>query len=376
MSWNSVIAQKRVKELLDGALTRGRLAHAFLFTGPDGSGTDAMAIALAKILNCRNSGSASVPCAVCPDCTAMAALQHPNLNLIFPLPIGRNEVAGDSPVAKLPADELEEVQRQIALKAGSPYYRIVVPKATTIKLNSIREMRRLASLSSFGHGKKIFIVLDAGEMRDEAANALLKTLEEPLPGTHIILCAESVDELLPTIVSRCQRVSFDALSDSDIQMALTEREGVDPAPAALIAAVARGNYRMALELKDVDLNEYRDDIVELLRVFLYKSREDIYAEIDRLGAAKDRIEVVRLLSLMQAWFHDSLALRNGMATKMEDEVLRKFTEAHPHIQYGPIAIRLDEAISEIGKNVYIPLLLTVLAIDIRNLVLTPVPYPS
>lgn len=241
-------------------------------------------------------------------------------------------------------------------------------------MNSIREIRRTASLTAFFKGKKVYIIFEAEKMNDEAANALLKTLEEPLPDTVIILTTSSPDELLPTVISRCQRLRFDLLPEGEIRRALIDAKGVDEDRAALIAALSRGSYRQALDLIDVDIKSYRDQLVELLRTFLYRSREEILAAAEALGASKDRPEVIRVLSLMQAWFHESMSLREGAGSlaALHDETLRKFTDAHPHIDYAAIAALLDDTISHVGKNAYIPLLITVLAFDIRKFVLSPV----
>ena len=102
---------------------------------------------------------------------------YPNLRLIFALPVGKGEKVGDSPMAKLAEDEAAAVLEQIALKAADPYHVIGVPRATTIKINSIRELRKESSLSSFMAGKRVFLIIDAENLNDEASNAILKTLE-------------------------------------------------------------------------------------------------------------------------------------------------------------------------------------------------------
>lgn len=371
MAWDSIVNQQRVKDLLRAALKRGHLAHALLFTGPEGAGKEAMAIEVARVINCPNGSDDA--CGTCPDCVKMDSLQHPNLSLIFPLPVGKNEEAGDLPLAKLSPGEIETVQNEIRRKAKSPYHKISIPRANFIKVNSIREIRRTSSLAVFSPGKKVYVIFDAGKMNEEAGNALLKTLEEPLPDTVIILCAGTTDELLPTVVSRCQRLRFDLLPEQAIREALTGREHLTAERASLIAALSRGSYRQALELCDVDIDAYRSDIVELLRTFLLRPREDVYASIESISAAKDRQEVVRILSVMQAWFHESLALHAGEEGLLgiHDQALRKFTGVYSNIDYAAIARLLDEAISLVGKNAYIPLLLMTLAFNIRKFILTP-----
>src|SRR5690349_10336405 len=98
-SWDAIIGQARIKQVLRSAVSSNRLAHAYLFSGPEGTGKSAMAIELAKVMNCEKGGPDS--CGRCPSCLKMQTLQHPNLHLVFPLPVGKNEKYGDDPYAKL-----------------------------------------------------------------------------------------------------------------------------------------------------------------------------------------------------------------------------------------------------------------------------------
>ena len=207
--WDSIVGQEKVKTILRNALQNNRLAHAYLFSGPGGAGMDAAAIVLARAVLC--DAAAAKPCGSCGPCGLTAQLRHPNLHLHVPLPVGKGEKADDDPLSRLTQAELDQVRREIGIKAGNPYHQIAVPRANQIKVNSIRELRRRASMGSFDGGWTVFLVLDAGTMTTEAANALLKTLEEPGPGTLIVLTTSEPDSLLPTVVSRCQHIRFDPL---------------------------------------------------------------------------------------------------------------------------------------------------------------------
>src|SRR5271169_3114747 len=146
MSWQTILNQERVKKILQASLDSGRISHAYLFTGPEGAGKSVTAIELAKVVNCDQK--TSVACGKCPSCKKFDSLQHPNLNIIVPLPVGKNEVSGDAPLAKLSDEEIAVLREQLKLKAGNPYHDIVMPKATEIKVNSIREIRRGAALTA------------------------------------------------------------------------------------------------------------------------------------------------------------------------------------------------------------------------------------
>ena len=113
MSWDSVVGQRQVKDLLASTIRRNRLAHAYVFSGPQGVGKDAAAIELAKVLNCENRKGGTDACDACPGCVKCGLLQHPNLRLVFALPAGKGEKAGDAPMAKLSEEEVAAVQDQL-----------------------------------------------------------------------------------------------------------------------------------------------------------------------------------------------------------------------------------------------------------------------
>lgn len=214
MPWSRVIGQKRVKNLLLRTLQNGRLPHAYLFYGMEGVGKDAMAIELASTLHCERA--AEEACGECASCLKMHSLEHPDIKFVVALPVGKNEEADDTPLARLPEADVRLVQEQLALKGMNPYHRVTIPRATIIKINSIRDVRRESSMTTFDRRRRVIIISNADQMGDEAANTLLKTLEEPSGNTMLVLTTAHRDRLLPTIISRCQGVRFDPLSEQEI----------------------------------------------------------------------------------------------------------------------------------------------------------------
>jgi DNA polymerase-3 subunit delta' len=376
MAWNDVINQERAKRYFQRCLERQRLAHAYLLTGPEGVGKDALAIELAKTLNCAEGESEA--CGKCSDCARFNSLQHPNVYLIFALPLGKNEDAGDPPFAKLTREQIEEVQREIARKAENPYYNMFISKANLIKVNSIREIRRTSSLSMYEKGKKVYILMDADLMREEASNALLKTLEEPPENTLIILTTSREDMLLPTIASRCQRIRLDRLPDEAIENALVERKRVERELASTIARIVNGSYGEALDLIDSDAASYREEVVTFLRTILYGSRVEIFKVIKDLNEKLERKELERQLYLLNSWFRDAMLLSRGASVRAQQysATLEKFVQAHPGLPYEEVFAEIEELISQLHKNAYIPLLLTVLTIRLRKLILAGTKHSS
>jgi DNA polymerase-3 subunit delta' len=367
--WHRVIGQQRVKNILLSALRTERLPHAYLFVGNEGVGKDAMAIELARVLQCEKKGEVS--CDSCPSCVKMNSLQHPDVKLITELPVGKGEDKDDSPMEKLTAADVQLIQEQYRLKGENPYHCISIPRANIIKINSIREVRRQSALTSLYHRKKVFIISNADEMGDEASNTLLKTLEEPPGDTLLVLTTSRPETLLQTIVSRCQLVRFDPLTEADIQTALIEREHVDQKQSALVARLASGSYVRALELLQSDISRLRQEVVDFIRTALASNIVNIADLIDKLSASKDREFVVRFLTLMLMWFRDAFVLAKGgeVINLDQQDDLKRFTAKFGQADLRQAINALEHSISLIYKNGYIQLTLLQLAVKLRRAVL-------
>jgi len=367
MSWKSIIGQDRIKELFQGIIERDRLAHAYLFSGPDGVGKDAVAIELAKLINCERSRVES--CDECPSCRRASMLQHPNIHLIFPLPVGKSEKEGDAPMAKLSEDEVKLVQEQLQAKSRNPYHPIALPRANMIKINSVREIRRDVALMSYSRGKKVFIITDAENLNDASSNALLKTLEEPPGDTLIILTTTYPDRLLPTILSRCQHVRFGPVSADAMEKALMERENIPAGEAHLVARAADGNYLRALQLMQADVGDRRDRSANFLRTILRGSRAEILGAIERLTSELEREDVEEFLMSLEAWLREALLLQEGGGADRAaraDAAVSKFVSHYRGSNLGSAIDEIERAISLVNKNVYIPLVLITLAFKLQD----------
>lgn len=371
MSWDRIIGQTRVKQILISALRNNRLAHAYLFSGPIGVGKDAVAFEIAKVLNCESHSWES--CDKCPNCQKFDTLRHPDLNLVFSLPLGKNEEKGDPPLAKLKEDDIEIIRQQIQLKAKNHYHRIMIPKANTIKINSIREIRKSSAMTTFGNGKKVFIILNAENLNEESANALLKTLEEPLDDTILILTTSQPEVLLPTIISRCQHVRFDSLTAKEIKDALINYEKIDNQQAEWISQVSNGSYLRALELIEPVFKEKSELTINFLRTALYKSKIELLLLIKHIVTEYQKPEIEELLYMLQNWLRSAMLYNQDLEAILSSDdsmVTKKFITAHPEIDYKLVFDAISRSISLLNRNVYVQLIFLNLALELRRIILT------
>jgi len=367
--WPRVIGQERVKTLLRRALRARRLAHAYLFYGPEGSGKDALAIELARVIHCERGGEDA--CGICPSCTRMDSLQHPDVRFVTALPTGKGEESDDGPLDKLQPADVKAIQEEFAAKGHDPYYRVDIPRATTIKINSIREIRRETPLSSSENKRRVYIISNADMMADPAANTLLKTLEEPAGDCMFVLTTSFKDQLLPTIVSRCQQVRFDPLTEELVYEALMARRQLEPARAELVARLSMGNYTRAIQLLDEDLMNERERVLEFIRRTVAGHHADVADVIDAVTERKDRDRVSLFLLLMMMWFRDALVITSGRTAINHDqhESLDKFVTRYPGADLAGIIDDIERAISLVGKNVYLKLVLYQLAGQLKSHIL-------
>jgi DNA polymerase III subunit delta' len=365
MIWPRVIGQQRVKATLLSTLRTGRLAHAYLFYGGEGVGKDAMALELARVIHCERGGEEA--CGVCASCIHMNTLQHPDVHFVCPLPVGKGEDSADGPLAKLTEQEVDTVQEEYRHKGADPYHRITILRANIIKINSIRAVRRESSMSTAGGKRKIFVISEADCMGEEAANTLLKTLEEPAGDTMLILTTAHRDALLATILSRCQNVRFDRLAEQDIRAALVERRGVEARQAELLARLADGSYTRALSLLTEDVDQWRRDVLAFVRAALANNVALVMQAVDKVVELKDRELVNRFLVLLLMWFRDALVLRHGgeAINVDQNEDLNRFLAKFPRADLQQALAHVEKAISLVERNVYIKLVIMNLAIRLK-----------
>lgn len=249
---------KRFMDMRD----RQRLAHAYLFTGPQGSQKTATALGIAQMLNCEDGNAGqNGSCGQCPSCLKIMKGNHPDVVVVD---------RGEEP---------------------------------SIKIDQVRGIIGRVQLRAFEARWKIFILKDAETLTTEAANALLKTLEEPSPDTLLILTSAVAERVLPTIRSRCQAVAFFALS-RDALSAIMVREGLPEEQARCLAQFSEGCRGRAYDLRDGDFFKRKNGIIDQ---FIRGPMEDA----DFKALASDSSQGKEALGILMSWCRDILLLKAG-----------------------------------------------------------------
>jgi len=375
----NVIGQERAQRIVRSAIAAGRIPHAWLLTGPEGVGKDALAIEIAKTLRCEHPlENGTVACNACRGCVTVAALQNANVRFVFALPVGKGEDGrSDPPLLRLSDSELGLIQEQLRLKSADPYHNISIPRATQIKISSIREVRRDVTFSAAEPGWRVVIVSEAHQMGNEAANAFLKTLEEPSPNTLLILTTSSREAMLPTIRSRCQEITLDPLDPATIARVLVERDGAEQTAAALAAHLSGGSLSRARESLAGDLGSTRHDVVQFLRAALRRSPLALHGEIEKIISGNDRAQAERFLSLLSLWIRDvwSYHLTGGEGHVINRDQLDDIRSFNTKFGDAPLERLMEHTASAIGAvraNAHLGLTFTVLGMRFVDACYTPV----
>ncbi len=246
MLFSEVIGQKEIKKRLIEGVQENRISHALLFSGPEGTGKLAMAIAYAQYINCRNRSETDA-CGECPSCKKYKKLIHPDLHFVFP--VIKNAKFKD-PVS----DNFIDKWREQVLR--NPYFNIsqwnevidVENSQGQIYTSESSEIIRKLNLKTFEAEYKVMIVWMSERMNTVCANKLLKMIEEPPPKTLFILITESEDQLLTTIKSRTQLVKFTGIDTDSMIRALESNPATTGKNLKGLAHLANGNYISALEI--------------------------------------------------------------------------------------------------------------------------------
>ena len=269
MSFKDIIGQKGLVAQLCRMVDENRLAHALMFTGPSGNGKLPVAVALARYILCRDRRNGDA-CGCCPSCVKMDKLVHSDLHFVFPVKKKKGSSSDSAPVS----DDYISEWRELFLK--EPYFSYsdwlemldVENQQPMIYEKESSEILRKLSLKSREGGWKIVIMWLPEKMKEACSNKLLKILEEPPAETLFLLVAESTEHILPTILSRTQRVEIPRIASDDIATALQCRYALDADTARSVAQQSGGDWEKAESMLRVDNDKkiYLELFMTLMRM--------------------------------------------------------------------------------------------------------------
>jgi len=323
-NWN-LVGHEWAVDMLRKHVVNGTTRHAYLFAGPPGLGRRTLALHFAQALNCPTPLDAGIPCGQCRDCKQIAAMQHPDLTII-----------------------------QAESEGG------------TLKVDQIREARRMLALKPYQSSYRVSIFLRFQEANDNAANALLKTLEEAPSYAVLILTADNPEQLLPTIVSRCEVLRLRPLRIEEVMRDLESR-GVESGQAKLIAHISGGRPGYAHQLIESDsLLEKREELLNNLQGLISASRVEKFAYADKLSRDK---EAMRQAILIWLSYWRDVMLRSAQAETPLVNVDRnvEIEELAGKLDLSvarTVASGLEDVLEKMERNVNSRLLAEVLLLDL------------
>ncbi|MBM3255056.1 MAG: DNA polymerase III subunit delta' [Candidatus Omnitrophica bacterium] len=309
MSFKDIKGQARAIEMLENSLRHLAIAGAYLFIGEEGIGKYLTAVNFAKAINCLSKDYRS--CDSCLSCLKIEKKQHPDVHFIEP------------------------------------------QESESIKIELMRDLKKEISFKPYEARKKVFIINNAHNLTDEAANALLKVLEEPPRDSLIILVTAKPKLLFKTIVSRCQTIKFSPLVRHELEETLNKDYHLDSLGAHFLAYYSEGRLGCALKMKEGNILKNKNTIIDGFEKVALDKKEDIRV----------------CLNILASWFRDIYLVKAGLTPSQiinldrKDELL-KLTDHYSWQDLDAIFDTISDSLSYLEHNINTKLLLSNLKVQI------------
>lgn len=370
---SNIIEQKKAIRVLTNAILNDKLAHGLLFVGPEGTGRTALAYELGRILNCTaKSLPETLKGCNCSDCNNSRLLQHQNLTLVIPL---LSPKSGKDYSEK----ELQEVNRLYdefrTIKSADHYAKANFFKKGLIHIREIRDLRKQLALSQVKSGSRVVIIQPADKMEKAPANALLKLLEEPPDNCIIILIAENLRTMLPTIVSRCQHISFLPLDPGRIATALQNRMNADETEAMNAAQFSKGSYSRARALLSENLEDKLASGLEFLRAGVTGNLEKATKIADQWSKTVSMQERNEKFDFLSFWISGALeqsafqeeSISQIVSLCSFEKITKKMASLYTNVQLSESLRVVEETRLSVYNNAIIPLAIFALVINLHRI---------
>lgn len=378
MLFSEVLGQKHIKKHLTTSVDKGRIAHAQLFVGPEGSGTLPMALAYAQYILCGNTNSENT--GGNESCNLkFNNISHPDLHFAFP--VTTSDKVKSKPISNFYLEEWRQLLSQQPYGNLFDWYKLlgVDNKQGQIGVDEALAIVKSLSLKSYEGGYKVMIIWMAEKMNTASANKLLKLIEEPPEKTIFILIAEDEEQIINTIRSRCQILHFPPLAEDAITEALVKNYHIESSVATKIAHQANGNYNKACDLIYQDSEDIQFEkwfVIWIRSAFKAKGNKaaihDLISwseEIAKTGRETQK----KFLKFCLNYFRQALLLNYKanelvyLEPKSEDFKLEKFAPFVHDSNILEISDELQDAIYHIERNGNSKIILTDLSIKLTRL---------
>ena len=331
-------------------LESGRIPHAVLICGAAGTGKRRFALAWAQALLCIGRGPAA--CNHCPSCRKVASLIHPDLHTALPLPPRRGK-------QKSSLGDLRESVVEYVHDASA-----ALPGNANIAVEHLRQLQRELAFAPTESPRKVGLIFAAERMHPAGANSLLKLLEEPPPRAVVVLVSAAPERLLPTVLSRCQRMILSSLDAATLRAQL-EQEGVSGECLELAVRMGAGSLQQA---KEVAAGAF-DGTRQLVESFLTggsEQRDEVYwSVLEELGG--DRGQIERFLQVCGLYLRDLFLLAHGCDAAIVQIDRRPYlVNLLEKIDAARVALEIDRAAETLGHNANPQLVLTDLWRSLRR----------
>ena len=286
--FDKLVGNDRVKKILLRLLETRRVPNALLFAGPEGVGKKKFALEVAKAYVCREPKGVEA-CDECPACRRADIFVFPK---------------------RAEPDTKDEFKRVIF--SEHPDIGMTIPYNRNILVDASRDLEREAQFRPYEARARFFIIEDAHKMNEEASNALLKTLEEPAPTSHIFLITSRPDSLLQTIRSRCQVIRFSPVEAEGVVRVLEYSGAFSREEAELAAAAALGSIGKAMAVKPEDFRERRAAMMDVLHAAIVDGDHvSLLRKSEEMNEAKNKDAFEEYLDVLQTLIHDVWVTRLG-----------------------------------------------------------------
>jgi len=277
LQWQNLLGQARIKDVIGTAFNQKTLGHAYLFCGDQGVGTFQAALELAMGLLCDSDGS--VPCYSCASCRKISHFSHPDLNVVVPVHLEKEHKGSDN---NLNERGWAFITESISTMIQTPYAPRHITGVPTMPVECIRELTHAIQRGAVLGGAQVAIMCDVDIMNKEAANALLKTLEEPPENTILLLLSARPHNVLPTIASRCQVVRFGYIANDEIKARLKGNglDSIDDQTLERITETSQGSLGKALTLIADQDDDMMGQTLDFWKIIESGDWLQITAEID------------------------------------------------------------------------------------------------